>query len=91
MRNTSGKIMETASKIKKIALLGDYLPRKCGIAMFTSDLLTSVAADHHLRRPCYVVDERDGILQIPKTFLYRSGQIRRGRTDETSPFRSCKR
>ncbi len=83
--------METTSKITKIAFLGDYLPRKCGIAMFTSDLPTCVAADHHLRRPCYVVDERDGILQIPKIFLYRSGQIRRARTDETSPFRSCER
>jgi glycosyltransferase involved in cell wall biosynthesis len=26
------------SKIKKIAFIGDYLPRKCGIATFTSDL-----------------------------------------------------
>jgi len=34
------------SKVRKIAFVGDYLPRKCGIATFTSDLLTSVAAAH---------------------------------------------
>ena len=38
--------METASAIRKIAFLGDYLPRKCGIATFTSDLLEAVAAEH---------------------------------------------
>jgi glycosyltransferase involved in cell wall biosynthesis len=38
--------METASKIEKIAFVGNYLPRKCGIATFTSDLLTSVAAGY---------------------------------------------
>src|SRR5579863_1513049 len=36
--------METPASNRKIAFLGDYLPRKCGIATFTSDLLTSVAA-----------------------------------------------
>ena len=38
--------MKEHSKIRKIAFVGDYLPRKCGIATFTSDLLTSVAAAH---------------------------------------------
>src|SRR5436305_10280661 len=38
--------MKEHSKVRKIAFLGDYLPRKCGIATFTSDLLTSVAAAH---------------------------------------------
>jgi hypothetical protein len=41
--------MKEHSKIRKIAFLGDYLPRKCDIATFTSDLLTSVAAAHHFR------------------------------------------
>jgi len=36
--------VEAASEIRKIAFLGDYLPRKCGIATFTSDLLPAVAA-----------------------------------------------
>jgi hypothetical protein len=30
--------MEAASDIQKIAFLGDYLPRKCGIATVTSDV-----------------------------------------------------
>ena len=36
--------METASTIKTIAFVGNYLPRKCGIATFTSDLLNAVTA-----------------------------------------------
>lgn len=32
------------NSIRKIAFLGDYLPRKCGIATFTKDLFTSVAS-----------------------------------------------
>jgi glycosyltransferase involved in cell wall biosynthesis len=31
------------SKVRKIAFIGDHLPRKCGIATFTSDLLAAVA------------------------------------------------
>src|SRR6267378_4200114 len=31
--------------IRKIAFIGDYLPRKCGIATFTSDLLGAIAAE----------------------------------------------
>ena len=36
--------MEETSKVRKIAFVGDHLPRKCGIATFTSDLLAAVAA-----------------------------------------------
>jgi glycosyltransferase involved in cell wall biosynthesis len=36
--------MEIPVHTRKIAFLGDYLPRKCGIATFTSDLLSSIAA-----------------------------------------------
>jgi hypothetical protein len=32
------------SRSRKIAFLGDYLPRKCGIATFTNDLRCAVAA-----------------------------------------------
>lgn len=35
--------MKPASEIRTIAFIGDYLPRKCGIATFTSDLLSAVA------------------------------------------------
>jgi len=34
---------DLGTSIRKIAFLGDYLPRKCGIATFTSDLLAAVA------------------------------------------------
>ncbi len=36
--------MEKASSIRKVVFLGDYLPRKCGIATFTTDLRCAVAA-----------------------------------------------
>lgn len=48
----------TDSSVGTIAFLGDYLPRKCGIATFTSDLLGAVAA----RNPachCFVVPVND--------------------------------
>jgi glycosyltransferase involved in cell wall biosynthesis len=38
--------MKEASKIRKIAFLGGCSPRRCGIAMFTSDLLAAVAAEY---------------------------------------------
>ncbi|MGH9621883.1 MAG: glycosyltransferase family 4 protein [Bryobacteraceae bacterium] len=38
--------MKENSKLRKIAFVGDYLPRKCGIATFTSDLLAAVATVH---------------------------------------------
>src|SRR5258708_2308030 len=39
-------LMTEGSKVRKIAFVGDHLPRKCGIATFTSDLLAAVAAAH---------------------------------------------
>jgi len=41
-----------------IAFLGDYLPRKCGIATFTSDLLEAVAERHPQSR-CFAVPVND--------------------------------
>ena len=41
-----GCLMKEHSKVHKIAFLGDHLPRKCGIATFTADLLAAVAAAH---------------------------------------------
>jgi len=49
---------EMESKIRKIAFLGDYLPRKCGIATFTSDLLTSVAEEYP-QTQCFAVPVND--------------------------------
>ena len=50
--------MPTASEIHRIAFLGDYLPRKCGIATFTSDLLTAVAAEYP-QTECFAVPVND--------------------------------
>jgi len=48
----------TTSEIHRIAFWGDYLPRKCGIATFTSDLLTSVAAEYP-QTECFAVPVND--------------------------------
>jgi glycosyltransferase involved in cell wall biosynthesis len=46
------------SSAPTIAFLGDYLPRKCGIATFTSDLLGAVAARNPQSR-CFAVPVND--------------------------------
>ncbi|HEY6272316.1 MAG TPA: glycosyltransferase family 4 protein [Terriglobales bacterium] len=53
-----GEFVEAVSDFQKIAFLGDYLPRKCGIATFTTDLLTSVAAEH-AESQCFAVAVND--------------------------------
>jgi glycosyltransferase involved in cell wall biosynthesis len=35
----------TAGPLKRVAFLGNYLPRQCGIATFTTDLSTAIATD----------------------------------------------
>jgi glycosyltransferase involved in cell wall biosynthesis len=58
--------VKTESSSRTIAFLGDYLPRKCGIATFTSDLLGAVAARHPQSR-CFAVPVNDieGCYQYP--------------------------
>ncbi len=50
--------MGKPSKIQKIAFLGDYLPRKCGIATFTSDLRCAIASEFPALQ-CLVVPVND--------------------------------
>jgi glycosyltransferase involved in cell wall biosynthesis len=38
--------MKETSKVRKIAFVGGHLPRKCGIATFTADLLAAVQSAH---------------------------------------------
>jgi glycosyltransferase involved in cell wall biosynthesis len=50
------------SDVRRLAFVGDYLPRKCGIATFTSDMLASIAA-RYPDTECFVVpvnDRREG-------------------------------
>ncbi len=63
--------MKEHSKVRKIAFVGDYLPRKCGIATFTSDLLTSVAAAHP-QSQCLAVAVTDikGIYKYPEVVRF---------------------
>jgi len=50
--------MKEASRVRKIAFVGDHLPRKCGIATFTSDLLAAVATAHP-QSQCFSVSVND--------------------------------
>jgi glycosyltransferase involved in cell wall biosynthesis len=50
--------MNQTSNVHNIAFVGDHLPRKCGIATFTSDLLAAVA-DTHPQRQCFSVSIND--------------------------------
>ncbi len=45
-------------EIRKVAFVGDYLPRKCGIATFTHDMYHSVAAAYP-QAECFVVPVTD--------------------------------
>src|SRR6516225_9089845 len=51
-------LMKEVSKVRKIAFVGDHLPRKCGIATFTSDLISAVAAAHP-QSQCFSVSVND--------------------------------
>jgi glycosyltransferase involved in cell wall biosynthesis len=50
--------MKEDSKVRKIAFVGNHLPRKCGIATFTSDLLAAVAAAYP-QSQCFSVSVND--------------------------------
>ena len=65
------QVVKIASSIRTIAFLGDYLPRKCGIATFTSDLLGAVAAQHPKSR-CFAVPVNDinGCYQYPEVVRF---------------------
>src|SRR5260370_34433876 len=57
--------MNSPSKVRKIAFVGDHLPRKCGIATFTSDLLAAVQSAHP-QSQCLAVSVND----IPGGYEY---------------------
>src|SRR5882672_9434838 len=43
---TNGNLLKETAKIRKVAFVGDHLPRKCGIATFTTDLLSAVQNEY---------------------------------------------
>ena len=49
----------------KIALIGDYLPRKCGIATFTRDLFSALTTES-AGADCFVVAVND----TPEGYAY---------------------
>ncbi|MDQ8193432.1 glycosyltransferase family 4 protein [Coraliomargarita sp. SDUM461004] len=61
-------MMKPITELNKVAFVGDYLPRKCGIATFTHDLRQSVAA-HLPDTECLVVavtDPKEDYLYPPE-------------------------
>jgi len=52
------EVVQPVSEIRKIAFVGDYLPRKCGIATFTTDLRCAVAKEFPAMQ-CLVVPVND--------------------------------
>ena len=50
--------MHNIPEINKIAFIGNYLPRKCGIATFTATLYESIADQFH-NTHCFVIPVND--------------------------------
>ena len=50
--------MQPPTDIRKVAFLGNYLPRKCGIATFTTDLRCAIAKEFPALQ-CLVVPVND--------------------------------
>jgi hypothetical protein len=60
--NPSGKPggrSEFCSPLRKVALLGNYIPRRCGLATFTADLHAGIATRYpDLQCPVVAVNDR---------------------------------
>lgn len=54
----------TAGAIRRVAMLGNYLPRQCGIATFTADLSDAIAAELPAL-DCFVLAMNDGGARYP--------------------------
>src|SRR5258705_13027473 len=68
-------LMKEVSKVRKIAFVGDHLPRKCGIATFTSDLLAAVATAHPQSQCLSVaVNDIKGGYEYPEVVRFEIGE-----------------
>ena len=56
--SANGFHLGQTAKIRKIAFVGDHLPRKCGIATFTTDLLAAVQGAYP-ESQCFCVSVND--------------------------------
>jgi glycosyltransferase involved in cell wall biosynthesis len=56
--NESNPSMARNAEIRKIAFIGDYLPRKCGIATFTHDLRQAISVQYPATE-CVVIPVND--------------------------------
>ena len=64
-------MVKESSKVRKVAFVADHLPRKCGIATFTSDLLAAVATAHP-QSQCFAVsvNDRKGGYEYPEVVRF---------------------
>src|SRR5215813_5625149 len=63
------KLRSNHSPISRIAFVGNYLPRQCGIATFTTDLCEAIATEHS-ETTCIAlpVNDIDGGYPYPSAF-----------------------
>ena len=67
--------MASPSPVSKVAFLGDYPPRQCGIATFTRDLRDAVvAANPGWNCPVIAVSDRPGAYAYPDTVRFEIPQ-----------------
>ncbi len=57
-------------EIRRVAFVGDYLPRKCGIATFTSDLLEALAAEPQTQCFAVPVNDIEGGYEYPEVVRF---------------------
>jgi glycosyltransferase involved in cell wall biosynthesis len=66
LKPVSDALMVQSNGLAKVAFLGDYLPRKCGIATFTTDLRCAIAAEFPaLRCPVVAVNDIEAGYDYP--------------------------
>ncbi len=68
---TNGNLLKETAKIRKIAFVGDHLPRKCGIATFTTDLLSAVQNQYPQSQClCVSVNDIEGGYDYPEVVRF---------------------
>lgn len=69
--------VQVGSRFRKIALIGNHLPRRCGIATFTTDLLSSLVSENPSGEHFAVVmNDVSGEIQYPSQVRFEVHQRR---------------